>query len=136
MFKAQVFTLNDEDNYVRVSDDVRAWIDKDYNIFVKVWPTESCVGYYRPHVGNVARPGSLNCQFTTASLGTWLIEVTAIPREGKSGFTHYSQLTVSYRETQANGVLGMSYDGSGFVKSYELFAVSTAILNLRSAMSP
>ena len=121
MFKAQVFTLNDEDNYVRVSDDVRAWIDKDYNIFVKVWPTESCVGYYRPHVETL-QDGSLNCQFTTASLGTWLIEVTAIPREGKSGFTHYSQLTVSYRETQANGVLGMSYDGSGFVKSYELFA--------------
>lgn len=121
MFKAQVFTLNDEDNYVRVSDDVRAWIDKDYNIFVKVWPTESCVGYYRPHVETL-QDGSLNCQFTTASLGTWLIEVTAIPREGKSGFTHYSQLTVSYRETQANGVLGMSYDGSGFVKSYERFA--------------
>lgn len=121
MFKAQVFTLNDEDNYVRVSDDVRAGIDKDYNIFVKVWPTESCVGYYRPLVETL-QDGSLNCQFTTASLGTWLIEVTAIPREGKSGFTHYSQLTVSYRETQANGVLGMSYDGSGFVKSYELFA--------------
>lgn len=121
MFKAQVFTLNDEDNYVRVSDDVRAGIDKDYNIFVKVWPTESCVGYYRPLVETL-QDGSLNCQFTTASLGTWLIEVTAIPHGDKSGFTHYSQLTVSYRETQANGVLGMSYDGSGFVKSYELFA--------------
>lgn len=121
MFKAQVFTLNDEDNYVRVSDDVRAGIDKDYNIFVKVWPTESCVGYYRPFVETL-QDGSLNCQFTTASLGTWLIEVTAIPHGDKSGFTHYSQLTVSYRETQANGVLGMSYDGSGFVKSYELFA--------------
>lgn len=121
MFKAQVFTLNDEDNYVRVDDEVRAEIDKDYNIFVKVWPTESCVGYYRPLVETL-QDGSLNCQFTTASLGTWLIEVTAIPREHKSGFTHYSQLTVSYRETQANGVLGMSYDGSGFVKSYELFA--------------
>ena len=121
MFKAQVFTLNDEDNYVQVSDDVRAEIDKNYNIFVKVWPTESCVGYYRPLVETL-QDGSLNCQFTTASLGTWLIEVTAIPRGHKSGFTHYSQLTVSYRETQANGVLGMSYDGSGFVKSYELFA--------------
>ena len=121
MFKAQVFTLNDEDNYVRVSDDVRAWIDKDYNIFVKVWPTESCVGYYRPLVETL-QDGSLNCQFTTASLGTWLIEVTAIPHDAERGFTHYSQLTVSYRETQANGVLGMSYDGSGFVKSYELFA--------------
>lgn len=32
MFKAQVFTLNDEDNYVQVSDDVRAEIDKNYNI--------------------------------------------------------------------------------------------------------
>ena len=121
MFKAQVFTLNDEVNYVRVDDEVRAEIDKDYNIFVKVWPTESCVGYYRPLVETL-QDGSLNCQFTTASLGTWLIEVTAIPRGHKSGFTHYSQLTVSYRETQANGVLGMSYDGSGFVKSYELFA--------------
>ena len=121
MFKAQVFTLNDEDNYVQVSDDVRAEIDKNYNIFVKVWPTESCVGYYRPHVETL-QDGSLNCQFTTASLGTWLIEVTAIPRDAERGFTHYSQLTVSYRETQANGVLGMSYDGSGFVKSYELFA--------------
>ena len=121
MFKAQVFTLNDEDNYVRVSDDVRAGIDKDYNIFIKVWPTESCVGYYRPLVETL-QDGSLNCQFTTASLGTWLIEVTAIPRGDKSGFTHYSQLTVSYRETQEYGVLGMSYDGSGFVKSYELFA--------------
>jgi hypothetical protein len=121
MFKAQVFTLNDEVNYVRVDDEVRAEIDKDYNIFVKVWPTESCVGYYRPLVETL-QDGSLNCQFTTASLGTWLIEVTAIPRGHKSGFTHCSQLTVSYRETQANGVLGMSYDGSGFVKSYELFA--------------
>lgn len=121
MFKAQVFTLNDEDNYVRVSDDVRAGIDKDYNIFIKVWPTESCVGYYRPLVETL-QDGSLNCQFTTASLGTWLIEVTAIPKDAKSGFTHYSQLTVSYRETQEYGVLGMSYDGSGFVKSYELFA--------------
>lgn len=121
MFKAQVFTLNDEDNYVQVSDDVRAEIDKNYNIFVKVWPTESCVGYYRPLVETL-QDGSLNCQFTTASLGTWLIEVTAIPRDAERGFTHYSQLTVSYRETQANGVLGMSYDGSGFVKSYELFA--------------
>ena len=121
MFKAQVFTLNDEDNYVRVSDDVRAEIDKNYNIFVKVWPTESCVGYYRPLVETL-QDGSLNCQFTTASLGTWLIEVTAIPHDAERGFTHYSQLTVSYRETQANGVLGMSYDGSGFVKSYELFA--------------
>ena len=121
MFKAQVFTLNDEDNYVQVSDDVRAEIDKDYNIFVKVWPTESCVGYYSPLVETL-QDGSLNCQFTTASLGTWLIEVTAIPRDAERGFTHYSQLTVSYRETQANGVLGMSYDGSGFVKSYELFA--------------
>ncbi len=121
MFKAQVFTLNDEDNYVQVSDDVRAEIDKNYNIFVKVWPTESCVGYYRPLVETL-QDGSLNCQFTTASLGTWLIEVTSIPRDAERGFTHYSQLTVSYRETQANGVLGMSYDGSGFVKSYELFA--------------
>lgn len=121
MFKAQVFTLNDEDNYVQVSDDVRAEIDKNYNIFVKVWPTESCVGYYRPLVETL-QDGSLNCQFTTASLGTWLIEVTAIPRDAERGFTHYSQLTVSYRETQANGVLGMSYDGSDFVKSYELFA--------------
>lgn len=121
MFKAQVFTLNDEDNYVQVSDDVRAEIDKNYNIFVKVWPTESCVGYYRPLVETL-QDGSLNCQFTTASLGTWLIEVTAIPHDAERGFTHYSQLTVSYRETQANGVLGMSYDGSGFVKSYELFA--------------
>ena len=121
MFKAQVFTLNDEDNYVRVSDDVRAGIDKDYNIFIKVWPTESCVGYYRPLVETL-QDGSLNCQFTTASLGTWLIEVTAIPKDAKSGFTHYSHLTVSYRETQEYGVLGMSYDGSGFVKSYELFA--------------
>ena len=121
MFKAQVFTLNDEDNYVRVDDEVRAEIDKNYDIFVKVWPTESCVGYYRPLVETL-QDGSLNCQFTTASLGTWLIEVTAIPRGHKSGFTHCSQLTVSYRETQANGVLGMSYDGSGFVKSYELFA--------------
>lgn len=121
MFKAQVFTLNDEDNYVRVDDEVRAEIDKNYDIFVKVWPTESCVGYYRPLVETL-QDGSLNCQFTTASLGTWLIEVTAIPRGDKSGFTHYSQLAVSYRETQANGVLGMSYDGSGFVKSYELFA--------------
>lgn len=121
MFKAQVFTLNDEDNYVQVSDGVRAEIDKNYNIFVKVWPTESCVGYYSPLVETL-QDGSLNCQFTTASLGTWLIEVTAIPRDAERGFTHYSQLTVSYRETQANGVLGMSYDGSGFVKSYELFA--------------
>lgn len=121
MFKAQVFTLNAEDNYVRVDDEVRAEIDKNYNIFVKVWPTKSCEGYYYP-LKETLKDGSLNCQFTTASLGTWLIEVTAIPREGKSGFTHYSQLTVSYRETQANGVLGMSYDGSGFVKSYELFA--------------
>ena len=121
MFKAQVFTLNDEGNYAQVSDEVRAEIDKNYDIFVRVWPTESCVGYYRPLVETL-KDGSLNCQFTTASLGTWLIEVTAIPRGDKSGFTHYSQLTVSYRETQANGVLGMSYDGSGFVKSYELFA--------------
>lgn len=121
MFKAQVFTLNAEDNYVRVDDEVRAEIDKNYNIFVKVWPTKSCEGYYYP-LKETLKDGSLNCQFTTASLGTWLIEATAIPREGKSGFTHYSQLTVSYRETQANGVLGMSYDGSGFVKSYELFA--------------
>lgn len=121
MFKAQVFTLNDEDNYVRVDDEVRAEIDKNYDIFVKVWPTKSCEGYYYP-LKETLKDGSLNCQFTTASLGTWLIEATAIPREGKSGFTHYSQLTVSYRETQANGVLGMSYDGSGFVKSYELFA--------------
>lgn len=121
MFKAQVFTLNDENNYVRVDDEVRAEIDKNYDIFVKVWPTKSCEGYYYP-LKETLKDGSLNCQFTTASLGTWLIEVTAIPREGKSGFTHYSQLTVSYRETQANGVLGMSYDGSGFVKSYELFA--------------
>ena len=116
MFKAQVFTLNDEGNYAQVSDEVRAEIDKNYDIFVRVWPTESCVGYYRPLVETL-KDGSLNCQFTTASLGTWLIEVTAIPRGDKSGFTHYSQLTVSYRETQANGVLGMSYDGSGFVKS-------------------
>lgn len=121
MFKAQVFTLNDEDNYVRVDDEVRAEIDKNYDIFVKVWPTKSCEGYYYP-LKETLKDGSLNCQFTTASLGTWLIEVTAIPRGDKSGFTHYSQLTVSYRETQANGVLGMSYDGSGFVKSYELFA--------------
>lgn len=121
MFKAQVFTLNDEDNYVRVDDEVRAEIDKNYDIFVKVWPTKSCEGYYYP-LKETLKDGSLNCQFTTESLGTWLIEATAIPREGKSGFTHYSQLTVSYRETQANGVLGMSYDGSGFVKSYELFA--------------
>ena len=121
MFKAQVFTLNGEDNYVRVSGDVRAEIDNNYDIFVKVWPTESCVGYYRPLVETL-QDGSLNCQFTTASLGTWLIEVTAIPHGTERGFTHYSQLTVSYRETQANGVLGMSYDGSGFVKSYELFA--------------
>ena len=121
MFKAQVFTLNDEDNYVRVDDEVRAEIDKNYDIFVKVWPTKSCEGCYYP-LKETLKDGSLNCQFTTASLGTWLIEATAIPREGKSGFTHYSQLTVSYRETQANGVLGMSYDGSGFVKSYELFA--------------
>lgn len=121
MFKAQVFTLNDEGNYAQVSDEVRAEIDKNYDIFVKVWPTKSCEGYYYP-LKETLKDGSLNCQFTTASLGTWLIEVTAIPREGKSGFTHYSQLTVSYRETQANGVLGMSYDGSGFVKSYELFA--------------
>lgn len=121
MFKAQVFTLNAEDNYVRVDDEVRAEIDKNYDIFVKVWPTKSCEGYYYP-LKETLKDGSLNCQFTTASLGTWLIEATAIPREGKSGFTHYSQLTVSYRETQANGVLGMSYDGSGFVKSYELFA--------------
>ena len=121
MFKAQVFTLNDVNNYVQVSDDVRAEIDKNYDIFVKVWPTKSCEGYYYP-LKETLQDGSLNCQFTTASLGTWLIEVTAIPHEGKSGFTHYSQLTVSYRETQANGVLGMSYDGSGFVKSYELFA--------------
>lgn len=121
MFKAQVFTLNDEDNYAQVSDDVRAEIDKNYDIFVKVWPTKSCEGYYYP-LKETLQDGSLNCQFTTASLGTWLIEVTAIPRGDKSGFTHYSQLTVSYRETQANGVLGMSYDGSGFVKSYELFA--------------
>ena len=121
MFKAQVFTLNDENNYVRVDDEVRAEIDKNYDIFVKVWPTKSCEGYYYP-LKETLKDGSLNCQFTTASLGTWLIEVTAIPREGKSGFTHYSQLTVSYRETQANGVLGMSYDGSGFVKSYEIFA--------------
>lgn len=120
-FKAQVFTLNDVNNYVQVSDDVRAEIDKNYDIFVKVWPTKSCEGYYYP-LKETLKDGSLNCQFTTASLGTWLIEVTAIPHEGKSGFTHYSQLTVSYRETQANGVLGMSYDGSGFVKSYELFA--------------
>ena len=121
MFKAQVFTLNDEDNYAQVSDDVRAEIDENYDIFVKVWPTKSCEGYYYP-LKETLKDGSLNCQFTTASLGTWLIEVTAIPRGHKSGFTHYSQLTVSYRETQANGVLGMSYDGSGFVKSYELFA--------------
>ena len=121
MFKAQVFTLNDEDNYVRVDDEVRAEIDKNYDIFVKVWPTKSCEGYYYP-LKETLKDGSLNCQFTTASLGTWLIEVTAIPKDAKSGFTHYSQLTVSYRETQANGVLGMSYDGSGFVKSYELFA--------------
>ena len=121
MFKAQVFTLNDEDNYVRVDDEVRAEKDKNYDIFVKVWPTKSCEGYYYP-LKETLKDGSLNCQFTTASLGTWLIEVTAIPRGHKSGFTHYSQLTVSYRETQANGVLGMSYDGSGFVKSYELFA--------------
>lgn len=121
MFKAQVFTLNDVNNYVQVSDDVRAEIDKNYDIFVKVWPTKSCEGYYYP-LKETLKDGSLNCQFTTASLGTWLIEVTAIPREGKSGFTHYSQLTVSYRETQEYGVLGMSYDGSGFVKSYELFA--------------
>lgn len=121
MFKAQVFTLNDEDNYVQVSDDVRAEIDKNYDIFVKVWPTKSCEGYYYP-LKETLKDGSLNCQFTTASLGTWLIEVTAIPRDAERGFTHYSQLTVSYRETQANAVLGMSYDGSGFVKSYELFA--------------
>ena len=121
MFKAQVFTLNDEGNYAQVSDEVRAEIDKNYDIFVRVWPTESCVGYYRPLVETL-QDGSLNCQFTTASLGTWLIEVTAIPRDAERGFTHYSQLTVSYRETQANGVLGMSYDGSDFVKSYELFA--------------
>ena len=121
MFKAQVFTLNDEGNYAQVSDEVRAEIDKNYDIFVKVWPTKSCEGYYYP-LKETLKDGSLNCQFTTASLGTWLIEVTAIPRGDKSGFTHYSQLTVSYRETQANGVLGMSYDGSGFVKSYELFA--------------
>lgn len=121
MFKAQVFTLNDEGNYAQVSDEVRAEIDKNYDIFVRVWPTESCVGYYRPLVETL-KDGSLNCQFTTASLGTWLIEVTAIPRDAERGFTHYSQLTVSYRETQANGVLGMSYDGSDFVKSYELFA--------------
>ncbi len=121
MFKAQVFTLNDEDNYVRVDVEVRAEIDNNYDIFVKVWPTKSCEGYYYP-LKETLKDGSLNCQFTTASLGTWLIEVTAIPRGDKSGFTHYSQLTVSYRETQANGVLGMSYDGSGFVKSYELFA--------------
>lgn len=121
MFKAQVFTLNDEDNYAQVSDDVRAEIDKNYDIFVKVWPTKSCEGYYYP-LKETLKDGSLNCQFTTASLGTWLIEVTAIPRGHKSGFTHYSQLTVSYRKTQEYGVLGMSYDGSGFVKSYELFA--------------
>ena len=121
MFKAQVFTLNDEDNYVQVSDEVRAEIDKNYDIFVKVWPTKSCEGYYYP-LKETLQDGSLNCQFTTASLGTWLIEVTAIPRDAERGFTHYSQLTVSYRETQANGVLGMSYDGSDFVKSYELFA--------------
>lgn len=121
MFKAQVFTLNDEDNYVRVDDEVRAEIDKNYDIFVKVWPTKSCEGYYYP-LKETLKDGSLNCQFTTASLGTWLIEVTAIPKDAKSGFTHYSQLTVSYRETQEYGVLGMSYDGSGFVKSYELFA--------------
>ena len=121
MFKAQVFTLNAEDNYVRVDDEVRAEIDKNYDIFVKVWPTKSCEGYYYP-LKETLKDGSLNCQFTTASLGTWLIEVTAIPHDAERGFTHYSQLTVSYRETQANGVLGMSYDGSGFVKSYELFA--------------
>ena len=121
MFKAQVFTLNDEDNYVRVDDEVRAEIDKNYDIFVKVWPTKSCEGYYYP-LKETLKDGSLNCQFTTASLGTWLIEVTAIPKDAKSGFTHYSQLTVSYRKTQEYGVLGMSYDGSGFVKSYELFA--------------
>ena len=121
MFKAQVFTLNDENNYVRVDDEVRAEIDKNYDIFVKVWPTKSCEGYYYP-LKETLKDGSLNCQFTTASLGTWLIEVTAIPKDAKSGFTHYSQLTVSYRKTQEYGVLGMSYDGSGFVKSYELFA--------------
>ena len=121
MFKAQVFTLNDEDNYAQVSDDVRAEIDENYDIFVKVWPTKSCEGYYYP-LKETLKDGSLNCQFTTASLGTWLIEVTAIPKDAKSGFTHYSQLTVSYRETQEDGALGMSYDGSGFVKSYELFA--------------
>lgn len=113
MFKAQVFTLNDEDNYVRVDDEVRAEIDKNYDIFVKVWPTKSCEGYYYP-LKETLKDGSLNCQFTTASLGTWLIEVTAIPKDAKSGFTHYSQLTVSYRETQEYGILGMSYDGSDY----------------------
>ena len=121
MFKAQVFTLDNENKYVRVNNDVRAEIDKNYDIFVKVWPTESCVGYYYP-LKETLKDGSLNCQFTTASLGTWLIEVTAIPDGAERGFTHYSQLTVSYRETQEDGALGMSYDGSGFVKSYELFA--------------
>ena len=81
---------------MRVNNDVRAEIDKNYDIFVKVWPTESCVGYYRPLVETL-QDGSLNCQFTTASLGTWLIEATAIPDGAKKGFTHYSQLTVSYR---------------------------------------
>lgn len=113
---AQVFTLVGGD-YKPVSDEVREKLSVKYNFGLQIHATESCVDHYYPELGNDGV-----YRFTTKSLGDWIFEASATEKDNNQSVTYKARLTIALKRTQAEGVLGMSYDGSGFVKSYELFA--------------
>lgn len=113
---AQVFTLVGGD-YKPVSDEVREKLSAKYNFGLQIHATESCVDHYYPKLENDGV-----YRFTTKSLGDWIFEASATERNNNQSVTYKARLTIALKRTQAEGVLGMSYDGSGFVKSYELFA--------------
>lgn len=114
-FSAQVFT-RDGDNYTPVSAEKRAELEQKYLFVLEIRPKASCIGYCYPEEEDGVY------RFTTKSLGDWIIRAFAREKTQEEGVVCNAQLTVSLKRTLPNGVLGMSYDGSGFVKSYELFA--------------
>ena len=114
-FSAQVFT-RDGDNYTPVSAEKKAELEQKYLFVLEIRPKASCIGYCYPEEEDGVY------RFTTKSLGDWIIKAFAREKTQEEGVVCNAQLTVSWKRTLPNGVLGMSYDGSGFVKSYELFA--------------
>ena len=106
-FSAQVFT-RDGDNYTPVSAEKKAELEQKYLFVLEIRPKASCIGYCYPEEEDGVY------RFTTKSLGDWIIKAFAREKTQEEGVVCNAQLTVSWKRTLPNGVLGMSYDGSDY----------------------